>query len=105
MYESFYGVGERPFTLLPDPDFLFLSDKHQAALDMLEMAISSHSGFCVVSGEIGAGKTTLIREILNRLDDSVLRTVCHAEPVTSWNCTNSSSTSLFNSMQRTSIRC
>ena len=71
MYESFYGVGERPFTLLPDPDFLFLSDKHQAALDMLEMAITSHSGFCVVSGEIGAGKTTLIRAILNRLDDSV----------------------------------
>lgn len=71
MYERFYGVGERPFTLLPDPEFLFLSDKHQAALDMLEMAISSHSGFCVVSGEIGAGKTTLIREILNRLDDSV----------------------------------
>jgi type II secretory pathway predicted ATPase ExeA len=71
MYERFYGVGERPFTLLPDPEFLFLSDKHQAALDMLETAISSHSGFCVVSGEIGAGKTTLIREILNRLDGSV----------------------------------
>ena len=39
MYERFYGVGERPFTLLPDPDFLFLGDKHQTALDMLEMAI------------------------------------------------------------------
>ena len=71
MYELFYGFGERPFSLLPDPDFLFLGDKHQTALDMLELAIFNQSGFCVVSGEIGAGKTTLIRELLNRLDDDI----------------------------------
>lgn len=71
MYESFYGLRERPFTLLPDPDFLFLNDKHRTALDLLKTAVSGHSGFCVISGEIGAGKTTLIRELLNRLDESV----------------------------------
>ena len=71
MYNQFYGFSERPFSLLPDPDFLFLSDKHRAALDTLELAIFNHSGFCVISGAIGAGKTTLIRELLNRLNDDV----------------------------------
>ena len=71
MYDQFYGFSERPFSLLPDPDFLFLGDKHRAALDTLELAIFNHSGFCVISGEIGAGKTTLIRELLNRLNDDV----------------------------------
>ncbi|MFQ5642916.1 MAG: AAA family ATPase [Thiogranum sp.] len=71
MYDSFYGFRERPFTLLPDPDFLFLDKKHRAALDMLESAVAGRSGFCVISGEIGAGKTTLIRELLNRLDETV----------------------------------
>ena len=71
MYQNFYGFKERPFTLLPDPGFLFLNEKHRAALDMLEAAVSGRSGFCVISGEIGAGKTTLIRELLNRLDETV----------------------------------
>ncbi|HED19752.1 MAG TPA: DUF2075 domain-containing protein, partial [Gammaproteobacteria bacterium] len=71
MYENFYGFRERPFTLLPDPDFLFLDEKHRAALEMLEMAVSDCSGFCVISGEIGAGKTTLVRELLNRLDETL----------------------------------
>jgi type II secretory pathway predicted ATPase ExeA len=71
MYEQFYGFKERPFSLLPDPDFLFLGDKHQAALDLLELTIFNQAGFCVVSGDIGAGKTTLIRELLNRLDDDI----------------------------------
>jgi len=71
MYERFYGFKERPFSLLPDPDFLFLGDKHQAALDLLELTIFNQAGFCVVSGDIGAGKTTLIRELLNRLDDDI----------------------------------
>jgi len=71
MYESFYGFKERPFALLPDPDFLFLNENHRAALAMLEKAVSDRSGFCVISGEIGAGKTTLVRELLNRLDETV----------------------------------
>ncbi|VAW73430.1 General secretion pathway protein A [hydrothermal vent metagenome] len=71
MYDQFYGFTERPFSLLPDPDFLFLGEKHRAALDTLELAIFNHSGFCVISGEIGAGKTTLVRELLNRLKDDI----------------------------------
>ncbi len=71
MYDQFYGFSERPFSLLPDPDFLFLGDKHRTALDALELAIFNQSGFCVISGAIGAGKTTLIRELLNRLDAKV----------------------------------
>jgi len=71
MYDRFYGFKERPFSLLPDPDFLFLGEKHRTALDLLELGIFNQSGFCVVSGEIGAGKTTLIRELLNRLSDDV----------------------------------
>ena len=71
MYESFYGFKERPFTLLPDPDFLFLNENYRTALHMLETAVSDHSGFCVISGEIGSGKTTLVRELLNRLDETV----------------------------------
>jgi type II secretory pathway predicted ATPase ExeA len=71
MYEQFYGFRERPFSLLPDPDFLFLGNKHQTALDLIELTIFNQAGFCVVSGDIGAGKTTLIRELLNRLDDDI----------------------------------
>ena len=71
MYERFYGFKERPFSLLPDPDFLFLGEKHQTALDLLELTIFNQAGFCVVSGDIGAGKTTLIRELLNRLNDDI----------------------------------
>ena len=71
MYKRFYGLAERPFSLLPDPDFLFLSKNHRTALDLLELAILNHSGFCVISGEIGSGKTTLIRELLNRLDEHI----------------------------------
>jgi len=71
MYERFYGFTERPFSLLPDPDFLFLGQKHQTALDLLELTLFNQTGFCVVSGEIGAGKTTLVRELLNRLNDDI----------------------------------
>ncbi len=71
MYEAYFGFTERPFSLLPDPDFLFPSSKHQAALDTLELAIYSESAFCVLSGEIGAGKTTVLRELLNRLGEDL----------------------------------
>jgi len=71
MYCQFYGFRDKPFSLLPDPDFLFLSPKHEKALNLLELGILNQSGFCVISGEIGAGKTTLVRELLNRLDDHV----------------------------------
>ena len=66
MYETFFGLSERPFTLRPDPSFLYLSRQHSLALSMLEFALGGQAGFVVVTGEIGSGKTTLIRHFLRR---------------------------------------
>lgn len=71
MYEAFYGFKEKPFSMLPDPGFLYLSKKHQAALTLLEYGLLNNVGFCVISGEAGAGKTTILRALLERVDDSV----------------------------------
>jgi len=68
MYESFYHLREKPFTLLPDPGFLFLSDKHRMALTLLEYGLMNQAGFTVISGDIGTGKTTLIRHLLDNMD-------------------------------------
>lgn len=67
MYEAFFELKEKPFSLLPDPDFLFLSSKHAVALSMLEYSLAGQAGFCVISGEVGSGKTTLIRALLRRI--------------------------------------
>jgi general secretion pathway protein A len=71
MYESFYGFKERPFSLLPDPTFLYLASQHSNALAMLEYGLASQAGFTVITGEIGCGKTTLIRHLLNNVDRDV----------------------------------
>ncbi len=71
MYEAFYGFKEKPFSMLPDPSFLFLSKKHRAALTLLEYGLMNQVGFCILSGEPGAGKTTILRALLNRVDDNV----------------------------------
>jgi len=71
MYEAFYGFKEKPFSMLPDPSFLFLSKKHRAALTLLEYGLMNQVGFCVLSGEPGTGKTTILRALLNRVDDNV----------------------------------
>ncbi len=67
MYEAFYGFKEKPFSMLPDPGFLFLSKKHQMAMTLLEYGLVNHVGFCVISGEPGAGKTTILRALLDRV--------------------------------------
>ena len=67
MYESFYGYRERPFNVTPDARFFFPSTKHRDALDSLYYAITQRLGFVVVTGEIGAGKTTVCRALLKRL--------------------------------------
>ena len=64
MYEEFYGLKERPFTLTPDPDFLYLSPQHKLARAYLEYGIKQRVGFVVLTGEVGTGKTTLIKSIL-----------------------------------------
>ncbi len=68
MYEAFYGLNEKPFNLTPDPRFLFLSSKHKEAFAHLLYGIRNRSGFVMVSGEIGTGKTTICRSLLKQLD-------------------------------------
>ncbi len=71
MYKEFYNLKEKPFTLTPDPAFLYLSKQHQMALTMLNYGIQSQVGITVISGEVGAGKTTLIRAVLQNISDDV----------------------------------
>jgi general secretion pathway protein A len=71
VYESFYGFREKPFSIIPDPSFLYFSRKHSLALDLLEYGLMNQAGFNVITGEIGTGKTTLIRYVLNRVDRDV----------------------------------
>ena len=71
MYESFYGLKEKPFSLLPDPAYLYLSRQHGMALSLLEYGLENQAGFCVVTGKAGTGKTTLLRRLLNRVGDDV----------------------------------
>lgn len=69
MYNRFFGFREKPFRLVPDPAFLFLSKSHEEALAHLTYALSQGDGFVVITGEAGTGKTTLCREFLDHLDE------------------------------------
>jgi len=68
MYESFYGLSSKPFQLNPDPAFYFGSKQHRRAAAYLEYGIHQNEGVIVVTGEVGAGKTTIVRGLLERLD-------------------------------------
>ncbi len=68
MYEKFYGFSEKPFNTTPDSKFFFASSKHTEALNSLIYAINERKGFVVITGEIGAGKTTVSRTLLNKID-------------------------------------
>jgi type II secretory pathway predicted ATPase ExeA len=67
MYESFYGMKENPFSLLPDPAYLFSSRQHTMALTLLKYSLVNHHAFTVITGEVGAGKTTLINQLLREI--------------------------------------
>lgn len=71
MYEAYYGLKEKPFSIQPDPDFLFMSKRHRLAFTLLEYGIQNRVGFSVICGDIGCGKTTLVRKLLGSLDQSV----------------------------------
>src|SRR5690349_10652542 len=71
MYEKFFGFRSRPFQMAPDPQFLFLSAQHRAALLQLEYAMTHEAPICLITGEIGSGKTTLIRHMLNKVETTV----------------------------------
>ena len=68
MYEKFYNFSEKPFNTTPDSKFFFASSKHIEALNSLIYAINERKGFVVITGEIGAGKTTVSRTLLNKID-------------------------------------
>ena len=68
MYEEYYGFTEKPFSLTPDPKFLFKSTAHANALELLQYAIRRREGFVVITGGIGTGKTTLCRALLEQTD-------------------------------------
>ena len=67
MYESFFGLNEEPFSIAPDPRFLYMSEKHKEALAHLMYGLRRGGGFVVLTGEIGAGKTTVWRCFLEQL--------------------------------------
>lgn len=71
MYENFYRFKEKPFSLTPDPKFLYLSKQYQGALDHMLYGIKQREGFMVIAGDVGTGKTTLCRCLLDRLDENV----------------------------------
>jgi len=71
VYEPFYGFREKPFSLLPDPAFLYLGPQHARAYTLLEYGVLNRAGFTVLTGEIGCGKTALVRHLLNELNEEV----------------------------------
>lgn len=71
MYESFFNLKEKPFNLTSSPRFLFLSEGHKEALSLLKYGVMERKGFIVLTGEVGTGKTTMVRALLADLDPSV----------------------------------
>ena len=68
MHEDYFGFAEKPFSLTPDPKYLYRSSSHGSAFELLQYAIRRREGFVVVTGDIGTGKTTLCRAVLDHLD-------------------------------------
>jgi general secretion pathway protein A len=71
MYEAFYGLTEKPFSILPDPDLIYWGRMHSMAFTMLEFGVMNNAGFTVITGEIGSGKTTLLRHLLKMLNPNI----------------------------------
>src|SRR4030067_520690 len=71
VYEKFFYLKENPFNITPDPRFLYRSKNHQEALDLLFFGISERKGFMMLSGEVGTGKTTICRVLLDKLNSKV----------------------------------
>ena len=67
MYETYYGLSDKPFRLRPDPHFFYGSKGHKRAMAYLDYGLSQGEGFIVITGEVGAGKTTLVRNLLNNM--------------------------------------
>ncbi|MEP0391365.1 MAG: XrtA/PEP-CTERM system-associated ATPase [Erythrobacter sp.] len=76
MYDQYYGFSGRPFQLTPDPDFYFESASHKKAMSYLGYGLNQGEGFIVITGEVGAGKSTLVAHLMERIDPEAL-TVAH----------------------------
>jgi type II secretory pathway predicted ATPase ExeA len=72
LYEAHFGLHEKPFSLLPDPRFLYAGRTHAMAMHMLEYGLAEQTGYVVLTGEVGSGKTTLLRHLLRSVDNHVL---------------------------------
>ena len=68
MYEQYFGFAEKPFSLTPDPKYLYRSESHANAFELLQYALDRREGFVVITGDIGTGKTTLCRALLDQTD-------------------------------------
>ena len=89
MYESYYGLTEKPFSIQPDPEYLFLSKRHNLAYTMLEYSIQNHAGYTVICGDIGCGKTTLVHHLINNYKSELTvgllyNTPPHIEDLMQW---------------------
>jgi general secretion pathway protein A len=80
MYESFYGLTDKPFSLTPNPRFVFYSQRYREAEGQLLYGINNREGFMLVTGEPGTGKTTLCRDLLEKLDHSKVRSALIFNP-------------------------
>jgi general secretion pathway protein A len=80
MYCDFYGFKEKPFTVTPNPRFVFLSKNHKEAFAHLIYGIDNHAGFIALTGEVGTGKTTVLRTLLSQLDSSTFRSALILNP-------------------------
>ncbi|MEK7829704.1 MAG: AAA family ATPase, partial [Acidobacteriota bacterium] len=72
MYLQFYGLRDIPFSLTPDPRFLYFTASHREVMANLHYGIQHGKGLIVATGEVGTGKTTMLRAMISRLDRSVL---------------------------------
>ncbi len=71
MYEGYFGLTSKPFSLLPEANYLFLSKRHQHIVNILEYGMQTQAAFIVITGDVGAGKTTIIRHFLSHLPEKV----------------------------------
>ncbi len=80
MYCDFFGFSEKPFTITPNPQFIYLSGNHREAFAHLLYGIDSHAGFIAMTGEVGTGKTTVLRTLLTQLDPEKYRSALIFNP-------------------------
>jgi general secretion pathway protein A len=80
MYCDFFGFSEKPFTITPNPNFIYLSGIHREAFAHLLYGIDSHAGFIALTGEVGTGKTTVLRTLLSQLDPEKYRSALIFNP-------------------------